>query len=121
VSKEYPSLFVTMPNSVCSIGYTTPASSARSSLYCSDIGKMINVPIMHVNGDYPDGQPFYVTNSVVICSSIPDVARAVETAFKYRDYFRKVKVSRPKYVGIIQCHFFRISLSTSSSTGDGEL
>ncbi|KAF7984618.1 hypothetical protein HWV62_12831 [Athelia sp. TMB] len=57
---------------VVNIGYTTPASSARSSLYCSDIGKMINAPILHVNGDHPE-----------------DVARAVETAFKYRNYFRK--------------------------------
>ncbi|KAH9931047.1 dehydrogenase E1 and transketolase domain-containing protein 1 [Amylocystis lapponica] len=55
-----------------SIGYTTPASSARSSLYCSDVAKMINAPILHVNGDYPE-----------------DVARAVEIAFKYRNYFRK--------------------------------
>ena len=38
-----------------SIGYTTPASSARSSLYCSDIAKMINAPVLHVNGDYPEG------------------------------------------------------------------
>ncbi|KAI0918481.1 hypothetical protein AcV5_002463 [Taiwanofungus camphoratus] len=56
----------------CSIGYTTPASGTRSSLYCSDIGKMINAPVLHVNGDYPE-----------------DVARAVEIAFKYRNYFRK--------------------------------
>ncbi|EPQ50911.1 2-oxoglutarate dehydrogenase, E1 component [Gloeophyllum trabeum ATCC 11539] len=54
------------------IGYTTPASEARSSLYCSDIGKMIHAPVLHVNGDYPE-----------------DVARAVDTAFKYRNYFRK--------------------------------
>ncbi|CAL1698812.1 unnamed protein product [Somion occarium] len=57
---------------VVNIGYTTPASGARSSLYCSDIGKMINAPVLHVNGDYPE-----------------DVARAVEVAFKYRNYFRK--------------------------------
>ncbi|TFK82881.1 dehydrogenase E1 and transketolase domain-containing protein 1 [Polyporus arcularius HHB13444] len=55
-----------------SIGYTTPASSARSSLYCSDVAKMINAPVLHVNGDYPE-----------------DVQRAVEVAFKYRNYFRK--------------------------------
>ncbi|KII87937.1 hypothetical protein PLICRDRAFT_92812 [Plicaturopsis crispa FD-325 SS-3] len=57
---------------VVNIGYTTPASSARSTLYCSDIGKMINAPVLHVNGDYPD-----------------DVVRAVETAYKYREHFRK--------------------------------
>jgi hypothetical protein len=28
-----------------------------------------------------------------------DVTRAVETAFKYRDYFRKVKLSCPMSVG----------------------
>lgn len=54
------------------IGYTTPASGARSSLYCSDIGKMINAPVLHVNGDHPE-----------------DVARALETAFSYRNHFRK--------------------------------
>ncbi|KAF8314960.1 dehydrogenase E1 and transketolase domain-containing protein 1 [Clavulina sp. PMI_390] len=54
------------------IGYTTPASSARSSLYCSDIGKMINAPVLHVNGDHPE-----------------DVVRAVDAAFSYRNHFRK--------------------------------
>ncbi|KAI5981244.1 dehydrogenase E1 and transketolase domain-containing protein 1 [Pisolithus albus] len=39
---------------VVNIGYTTPASSARSSLYCSDVAKMINCPVLHVNGDYPE-------------------------------------------------------------------
>ncbi|KZT69995.1 2-oxoglutarate dehydrogenase, E1 component [Daedalea quercina L-15889] len=55
-----------------SIGYTTPASSAHSGLYSSDIGKMINAPVLHVNGDYPE-----------------DVVRAVDVAFKYRNHFRK--------------------------------
>ncbi|KAJ7134754.1 dehydrogenase E1 and transketolase domain-containing protein 1 [Mycena epipterygia] len=54
------------------IGYTTPATGARSSLYCSDVGKMINTPVLHVNGDFPE-----------------DVVRAMEVAFQYRNYFRK--------------------------------
>ncbi|KAG1838453.1 thiamine diphosphate-binding protein [Suillus subalutaceus] len=54
------------------IGYTTPASSARSSFYCSDIAKMINCPVLHVNGD-----------------CLEDVVRAVDIAFKYRNHFRK--------------------------------
>ena len=37
-----------------SIGYTTSSWNARSSLYSSDIGKMINGPVLRVivNGDY---------------------------------------------------------------------
>ena len=36
------------------IGYTTPSVNSRSSYHASDIGKMINVPVIHVNGDYPE-------------------------------------------------------------------
>ena len=36
------------------IGYTTPAMNARSSFYTSDIGKMINCPVIHVNADFPE-------------------------------------------------------------------
>ncbi|MEG8099137.1 2-oxoglutarate dehydrogenase E1 component [Candidatus Liberibacter brunswickensis] len=36
------------------IGFTTNASSARSSTYSSDIAKSISVPIFHVNGDDPE-------------------------------------------------------------------
>nr|XP_019004663.1 oxoglutarate dehydrogenase (succinyl-transferring), E1 component [Kwoniella mangroviensis CBS 8507]OCF68124.1 oxoglutarate dehydrogenase (succinyl-transferring), E1 component [Kwoniella mangroviensis CBS 8507] len=55
-----------------SIGYTTPASLARSSVYSSDVAKMIGCPILHVNGDDPEA-----------------VARAVDIAFRYRQMFRK--------------------------------
>jgi probable 2-oxoglutarate dehydrogenase E1 component DHKTD1 len=54
------------------IGYTTPAQNARSTVYCSDIAKMINAPVIHVNGDFPE-----------------DVARAMDLVFEYRDKFRK--------------------------------
>lgn len=54
------------------IGYTTPAQNARSSLYPSDIGKMTNCPVIHVNGDFPE-----------------DVALASQIAFEYRNKFRK--------------------------------
>jgi 2-oxoglutarate dehydrogenase E1 component len=36
------------------IGYTTTPAEARSTLYCSDVAKMIQVPIFHVNGDHPE-------------------------------------------------------------------
>lgn len=56
---------------------------------------MINAPVLHVNGDYPQGMIF--SSSLFLCASdpaLPDVARAMETAFKYRNFFRKVSAPR---------------------------
>ncbi len=36
------------------IGFTTPPEESRSSLYCSAIGKMLQIPIFHVNGEDPE-------------------------------------------------------------------
>ncbi|KAM5340548.1 2-oxoadipate dehydrogenase complex component E1 isoform 2-T2 [Glossophaga mutica] len=54
------------------LGYTTPAERGRSSLYCSDIGKLVGCAIIHVNGDSPE-----------------EVVRATQLAFEYQRRFRK--------------------------------
>jgi len=54
------------------IGFTTPATNARSGIYTSDVGKMISAPVIHVNGDNPEA-----------------VVRAARIANSYRKLFRR--------------------------------
>jgi len=57
------------------VGFTTDFDDARSSIYCSDIAKIIDAPIFHVNGDDPE--------AVVFCAKL-----AVEFREKFkRDVF----------------------------------
>ncbi|MGQ0616490.1 MAG: multifunctional oxoglutarate decarboxylase/oxoglutarate dehydrogenase thiamine pyrophosphate-binding subunit/dihydrolipoyllysine-residue succinyltransferase subunit [Acidimicrobiia bacterium] len=54
------------------LGFTTPPESARSSEYCTDIAKMVQAPIFHVNGDDPEA-----------------CVRVARLAFEYRQRFGK--------------------------------
>lgn len=53
------------------IGFTTSPAEARSSPYCTDVAKMVQAPILHVNGDDPEA-----------------VVHVVDLAMEYRAKFR---------------------------------
>ena len=54
------------------VGFTTAPESARSSFYPTDVAKMIQAPIFHVNGDDPEA-----------------CARAARLAYDYRETFHR--------------------------------
>ncbi|MGH9189782.1 MAG: multifunctional oxoglutarate decarboxylase/oxoglutarate dehydrogenase thiamine pyrophosphate-binding subunit/dihydrolipoyllysine-residue succinyltransferase subunit [Acidimicrobiales bacterium] len=54
------------------LGFTTAAAEARSSVYPTDVAKMVQAPILHVNGDDPEA-----------------CVRVARLAFGFRQRFRK--------------------------------
>ena len=54
------------------VGFTTAPQYSRSSVYATDVARMIQAPIFHVNGDDPEA-----------------VVRVAQLAFSYRQTFKK--------------------------------
>ncbi|RBY77354.1 multifunctional oxoglutarate decarboxylase/oxoglutarate dehydrogenase thiamine pyrophosphate-binding subunit/dihydrolipoyllysine-residue succinyltransferase subunit [Blastococcus sp. TF02-09] len=54
------------------VGFTTSPAAARSSLYSTDVARMVNAPIFHVNGDDPEA-----------------CVRVARLAVEYRQAFKK--------------------------------
>ena len=54
------------------VGFTTSPASSRSSVYATDVARMIQAPIFHVNGDDPEA-----------------CVRVASLAFEYRQAFKK--------------------------------
>lgn len=42
------------------VGFTTDFDDARSSIYCTDVAKIVDAPVLHVNGDNPEAVMFCV-------------------------------------------------------------
>ena len=54
------------------IGFTTIANEGRSTTYASDVAKMLQIPIFHVNGEDPES-----------------VAQVIQLAMEFRNEFRR--------------------------------
>jgi 2-oxoglutarate dehydrogenase E1 component len=105
------------------VGFTTDFEDARSSIYCTDVAKIIDAPVLHVNGDDPE--------AVVFCCKL-----AVEFRQKFeRDIFIDMvcyrrhghnesdepKFTQPKLYNIIANHPNPRELYIAKLTAKGDI
>src|SRR5699024_1240609 len=54
------------------VGFTTPPTQSRSSIYATDVDRSIQAPVFHVNGDDPEA-----------------VVHVAQMAYEYRQRFHR--------------------------------
>src|SRR5215216_4558033 len=84
------------------IGFTTDPRYARSSPYPSDVAKMVEAPIFHVNGDDPEAVVF-----------------AAKVATEYRQKFDKPAFTQPLMYRKIRSHPTTLEIYAKKLEGEG--
>jgi 2-oxoglutarate dehydrogenase E1 component len=54
------------------IGFTTPPEEGRSSMYATDVARMLDIPVFHVNGEHPEA-----------------VDQVIRLAMEFREHFAR--------------------------------
>jgi 2-oxoglutarate dehydrogenase E1 component len=91
------------------IGFTTDPRYSRSSPYCTDVGRVVNAPIFHVNADDPE--------AVMLVSNIAAEWRAtwhrdvVIDLVGYRKFGHN-EIDEPMFTQPIMYSIIKVSLST---------
>jgi len=103
------------------IGFTTIPEDARSSTYCTDVAKMTDAPVFHVNGEDPEA-----------CVAVARLAMEYRQAFKkdvfidmycYRKYGHNEQdeqsYTQPMLAALIQARESTLTLYTKKLQSDG--
>jgi 2-oxoglutarate dehydrogenase E1 component len=103
------------------IGFTTIPEDARSSTYCTDVAKMTDAPVFHVNGEDPEA-----------CVAVARLAMEYRQAFKkdvfidmycYRKYGHNEQdeqsYTQPMLAALIQARESTLTLYTKRLQADG--
>ena len=73
---------------VSQVGFTTDPRFSRSSPYCTDVAKVVNAPILHVNADDPEA-----------------VMHVCNVAANWRADWGKLSALDVRYHNLLTCHW----------------